>query len=705
MKKIVLLAVYFTYATAISQNDKLKKVDSIIASTIQLKGPGIMVGIVKEGKIVYEKYRGLANIEHQVKISEKTKSNIASTAKQFTALMILQLSLEEKLSLEDDVRKYLTSIYPKVKEQIKIRHLINHTSGIRDYVELMSLQNRVWWKQIGLDNDDVLELIKKQENLGFIPGSRYSYSNTNYNLLAKVIEKVTEKKFTTYSKKFFEELGMQNTEFIRRYMQVIPNKASPYSDWGYGELFHSISITKTAGEGFLYSTLKDQLRYEQAVQNAKYNNNILLIKSQEPISNSEIKTYGFGLKLENRLNRKAVHHDGVTHAYNSQTLRFPEEQLTVFIMSNNGNIRSDLMANGIAEIFLSKLNGKERYDSRFYTDINTEETKILDLYTYPNGYRKVEIIEKEGGKIWKEPNFSLEMIPLKKNIYTFATDSKMRIVFYQNEMVEFYPSGKRVIYKRDNKSRASFEDFEALVGNYKNNELDVDVEIKMSNQNELKFKFSNDKKLSDVKVYNKMELLVDNNKYIQLKRDVFNRVVGFNLIYGRALNIKFDKKTNLKYQPKIDTENGSIQVTTIASKDGKTSDILLTKNSKNGNEIWSKRLGGKSWDKASSIINTNDGYLIIGSTSSYGNGNYDIYAIKTDKEGKKIWQNSYGKFYNDYGYSAEKTNTGYLIKGTIQNCTSNTDVFNRDCKTNVWYVNIDKKGKEISNSVLEEIKM
>ena len=122
----------------------------------------------------------------------------------------------------------------------------------------------------------------------------------------------------------------------------------------------------------------------------------------------------------------------------------------------------------------------------------------------------------------------------------------------------------------------------------------------------------------------------------------------------------------------------------------------------NGNEIWYKRFGGNSWDKASSIIDTEDGYLIVGSTSSYGKGNYDMFVIKTDKDGKKLWQNSYGDFDNDYGYTAEQTDTGYLIKGTTQRCTSK-DVLNRSCTTNVWFVSIDENGKEISNKVLEKI--
>ena len=578
-----------------------------------------MVGIVKDGNIIYEKYRGLANMEHQVKIGEKTRSNIASTAKQFTALMILQLSFEQKLSLEDDVRKYLPYVYPKVKEQIKIRHLINHTSGIPDYVDLMNLQNRVWWKQVGLDNGDILELIEKQEDLGFTPGSKYSYSNTNYNLLTIIIEKVTKKKFTTYSQNFFEELGMTDTGFIRRYLQVIPNKAYAYSDWGYGELFRSAFVTKTSGEGFLYTTLKDQLKFEQALQIANHNNNVLLIKSQLPIKNSEIKTYGFGLKFEDRLGRKAIHHDGATLAYNCQMLRFPEEKLTVFIMSNNGNVRSDVMANNIAKNFLQKSKRKETYNNRFYVSSGSKETvKIVDQYKYPNDDKIVEIIEKEGKKYWKENRFTLEMVPQKKNSFSFSNSPKMRIVFYKDQMVEYYPSGKTMNYKRNTIPPVSFTDLEGLVGTYYNKGLEVGFKLKLSKKNQLKLKFSNDRKFGTIKAYNRPDLLFDNNIFLKVQRDQFNRVTGILLTYARAKNIRFRKKTNLKFQPKIETESGTIQVTTIRSGKDDTSDILMTKNLPNGNEIWSKQFGGKSYDKANSIISTNDGYLIVGATSSYG---------------------------------------------------------------------------------------
>ena len=249
-------------------------------------------GIVKNGEVIYEKYRGFSNLQHQIPFSNKTRSNIASTAKQFTAMMVLDLALKEKLNLDDNIRNYFPNLYKTVADKIRIRHLINHSSGIHEYVDLLGEEGKVWWKHVGLDNNDIMKLLEKQNNLEFRPGTKYNYSNSNYIVLAKIIEKVTGEKFTNYSKNFFNKLNMSETSFVERYMSVIPNRASPYSDWGKGEWWETPMVTKTSGEGFLYTTLRDQLTFEKEIQNS---NNALFVKSQKPIPESKIETYCFGL--------------------------------------------------------------------------------------------------------------------------------------------------------------------------------------------------------------------------------------------------------------------------------------------------------------------------------------------------------------------------------------------------------------------------
>tara|TARA_R110002126_G_C10490551_1_gene503850 strand:+ start:25762 stop:27876 length:2115 start_codon:yes stop_codon:yes gene_type:complete len=703
MQKFIILIALFLSSVIVAQETKISKIDSIVNSKISDNDPALFVGIVKDGKIIYEKCRGLASLQHHVSVDENSVSNIASTAKQFTALMILQLSIEEKLSLEDDIRKYLPTFYPKVKEKIKIRHLLNHTSGIRDFYDLMSIQQNPWWRKEGLDNKDVLELLERQQDLAFNPGSRYMYSNSGYTILAKIIAITSGKGFHEYSKNFFENLGMKNTQFLKDYMYVIPNQALPYSDWGDGIWQQYPMITNLYGDGFLFTSLKDQLIFEQAVQNANHNNNRLLIESQKPIKNSEIKTYGFGLELEDRLNRTSVHHSGGTGSYHSQMARYPIKKLTVFVMSNNSKLWSGAIADEITNVLLPSKKATNNYNKRINETNNlTSFSDVIGQYRSPGNYL-IRIEEKDEKLFWRNGNNNpRELIQEDKNIYKMKSNPSLKVSFFKNELNLFYESGKTSIYEKIPFDKPTLADLESYAGEYFSTELEMSFTIELSSKNKLQISLDKWDEPVDLEVLNRNQLLVY-DYILKIQRDQFNRVTEILLTTNRVLNNKFIKKTKLKFQPKIATENGSINVTTIGSRKGNSSQILLTKNYENGNEIWSQQFGGKSYDKANSIIATKDGYLIIGSTSSYGNGNYDIFVIKTDKKGKQFWQNTYGGFYNEYGYSAEKTDSGFLIKGTKQECTSNSDIFNRTCTTNVWFVSIDENGKELSNQLLEEI--
>ncbi|WP_281986994.1 serine hydrolase domain-containing protein [Aquimarina aggregata] len=702
MKKTVTLLALLISISLVAQQ-QIKQIDAIVNSKLSNTDPSLFVGVVKDGKIIYEGYKGLASLQHQVKVDENSRSNIASTAKQFTALMILNLALNNKLSLEDDIRKHLPKLYPNVKEKIKIRHLINHTSGIRDYADLMSIQQKPWWKQVGMDNDDVInDLLSKQEDLAFTPGSRYMYSNSGYTLLTKIIEVASGQNFHDYSGEFFKNLGMNNTAFLKNYMNIIPNQALPYSDWGDGVWQQYPMMTNLYGDGFLFTTLKDQLIFEQAIQNAKFNNNRLLIESQSSIPNSEINTYGFGLELKDRLNYNSVHHSGGTGSYHSQMIRFPKERLSVFVMSSNSKLWSGYIADEIARLFLPKKEEVITYDKRLEkVSSNLKKAQLLGQYLSPENYL-IRIEEKEGVLTWRNGNNNpIELTKEKQNLYSISYNKKVKVGFFNDKLVMFYPSGKSSVYPKIPKEEITITDLESYVGEYHSRELDVTFTINYNN-NKLTIILEGLNQELELEVLNRNELLVF-DYILKIERDQFNRVTNILLTTNRVLNNKFIKKTNLKFQPKIFTKNGSINVTTIGSRSGESSQILLTENYPNGNEIWSKQFGGKSYDKASSILATKDGYLIIGSTSSYGKGNYDMFIIKTDKKGNKIWQNTYGESGNEYGYSIEKVSSGYILKGTTQKCSSNADVFNRSCITNVWFVTIDENGKELSNEVLEEI--
>ena len=711
MNKIITFLFLFSVCISHAQNSTTDTINTIVTSQITSKDPSLFVGVVKDGAILYSHYNGLASLQHQVPVTETSRSNIASVAKQFTALCILQLQLNGALSLEDDIRTHLPNLFPGIKEPIRIRHLINHTSGIRDYSDLMSMQREPWWSRVGLDNEDVMRLLEKQEELNFTPGSEYIYSNSNYTVLTKIVEKVSGTSFHDYSKKLFETLGMKNTAFLKNYMAVMPNQVLPYSDWGDGVWQQYPMVTNLYGDGFLFTTLQDQLIFEQAIQNAKKTNNQLLIQSQLPIPNSEITTYGFGLELTHRLNYKAVHHSGGTGSYHAQTVRYPEEGLSIFVMSSNSTLWSGGIADQIAKIILPN---KESNEGITEVDISTlslgKEIMQKELFGNYKTLKEstVRLYEKDGAVYYqRDTNNPYKLIKEKTNLYAFEAFTPAKIGFSQ---IEGQPIGF-TLYQPDEQPRAHTKlpdvvldtyQLKAYTGVYKNTALDVSFEI-FKKENTLRIRQKDQKGSQEVILLTPTDLLFSDYK-ITVQKDAFNRISDLLVSVNRLKNIRFVKKTSLEFQPQITTDTGSIQVTTIGSK-GKGSTILLTKNDTSGNEIWFKQYGGKSYDKANSIINTKDGgYLLIGATSSFGNGNYDVYTIKVDAKGKEQWSTTYGSFYNEYGYIAEETDNGYRIKGTKQACKSNNMALDNNCTTNVWMITIDKKGNKLSDIVQEEIK-
>ncbi|MCH2082708.1 MAG: beta-lactamase family protein, partial [Saprospiraceae bacterium] len=225
--------------------------------------PGMAVGIVQDGKIVYEQYIGYAEFTHKIKVSQDTRFNIASNAKQFTALCILKLIDEGKIKLDDDIRTYFPNLYKGIEEKITISNLLTHTSGIRDYCDLMALTGRTWWREF-IDNGDAIALLEGQSDLNFEPGTAYTYSNSNYILLAELVEKITNQEFNEYAVAMFESLAMPNSSFFTHYGAIIPNRARPYGNWGVWR--EEPTITEVHGDGALYTTLRDQLQWEKIIQ-------------------------------------------------------------------------------------------------------------------------------------------------------------------------------------------------------------------------------------------------------------------------------------------------------------------------------------------------------------------------------------------------------------------------------------------------------
>ncbi len=310
-----------------------EKIEALVTRDVPKDAPGVAFGMVQDGKVIYTRYAGYASLEDRIEIDSTARFNIASNGKQFTALAILRLISQDRLSLEDDIRKFFPDLYPGVTTPIQVRHLLTHTSGIRDIYDLLSLQNITWWRTT-MNNQQVLDMISDQQTLNFQPGTNYLYSNSNYILLAEIIAHVTGQPFAVYMENMFDELGMTSTRFEPDFRAIAGPVAEPYFNFdtwtGYDWIWNVV------GDGNLFTTLPDQLRFEAIIQG--YDTPAL---SREVIDKSQQKImdefdYGYGLEFSAYRNLPVRFHHGGTGAWKATFLRFPDQHISFVTFSNSG---------------------------------------------------------------------------------------------------------------------------------------------------------------------------------------------------------------------------------------------------------------------------------------------------------------------------------------------------------------------------------
>src|SRR5688572_29162433 len=235
------------------------KIDALFAAYDRSTSPGCAVAVYQGDRIAYRKAYGMANLDHDVPLTTSTVFHVASVSKQFTATAILLLAQDGKLSLDDDIRKHLPEL-PDFGTRITIRHLANHTSGIRDQWDLLGLAGWRYSRDL-ITDDDVLELLARQKDLNFAPGTRHLYSNSGYTLLAVIVSRASGKTFREFTtERIFTPLGMTNTHFRDAFTEIVKHQAYGYAP--YGQTFRlSTTNFDTAGATSLLTTVEDMAKW------------------------------------------------------------------------------------------------------------------------------------------------------------------------------------------------------------------------------------------------------------------------------------------------------------------------------------------------------------------------------------------------------------------------------------------------------------
>jgi CubicO group peptidase (beta-lactamase class C family) len=330
------------------------RVDSIFKEWNNTNSPGCALSIIRDGEIWYNRGYGMADLEHDIPISSNTVFYVGSVSKQFTALSLLLLEEEGKLSLDDNIRKYLPE-FPEYNRPITIRQLIHHTSGIRDYLLLWYISGKDYLDY--MPEVEVYKLICSQKELDFSPGERHAYSNSGYFLSSLIISKVSGKSLREYAEEnIFKPLGMKNSVFNDDNKRIIKNRAfgyTPLNEKEFGNVFMRFDLV---GSGGLYTTIEDLYLWDQNFYHNKLGKGrqtlITAMYINGKYNDGEEVNYAFGLINGKYKGFRTIQHGGALGGYRAHILRFPEKAMTIIILSNLSTLDPASLANRIVDIIL-----------------------------------------------------------------------------------------------------------------------------------------------------------------------------------------------------------------------------------------------------------------------------------------------------------------------------------------------------------------
>src|SRR5580704_4443905 len=307
-----------------------EKVDKAFERWDSLSSPGCALAVIKDARIVYKRGYGMADLDHNIPIGPASIFHIASISKQFTATAIVLLAQEGKLSLDDEVRKYIPEL-PDFGEPITIRHLIHHTSGLRDQWDLLELAG--WRYSLDLiTDDDVMALISRQKSLNFKPGSKHLYCNTGYTLLAQIVKRVSGQSLREFTlNRMFRPLGMNNTHFRDDHAEIVKNQAYGYvRDRSKGGFRLSVTNFDTVGATSLLTTVEDLALWDQNFYEPRAGGKALIEQMIErgKLNDGKEVDYAFGLSRGKYRGLATVDHAGSDAGYRADLLRFPDQHFS-----------------------------------------------------------------------------------------------------------------------------------------------------------------------------------------------------------------------------------------------------------------------------------------------------------------------------------------------------------------------------------------
>jgi CubicO group peptidase (beta-lactamase class C family) len=551
MKKCFLLLFLISFTVySFGQIKESQAIDSIFTEWNKTDVPGCALGIIREGKLIYAKGYGMANMEYDIPNAASSVFRIGSTSKQFTAASIVLLAEKDKLTLDDNL-KSLFPDFPEYAKKITIRHLLNHTSGIRDYLQISYL------KGLGDDDyytdDNVMKWLINQTDLNFAPGEEYLYSNSGYWLLGQIVKKVAGMNMAEFAKKeIFEPLKMDNTHFHNDHTHIVKNRASGYIP-GNNETYKiSMTTLDMIGDGGIFTTINDIKKWDDAY----YESTVLsrefwsVMTQQGVLNNGQVIDYASGLMIRKYKGLKTVRHGGAFVGFRAELLRFPEQKLSIAIFANRGDANPSRMANQVADILLKDelIEKIVKNDEKVNIDITEDEfqrTQLVGGYEIQPGVVAKLSIKNDSLNVlqtWNKSTYTL--LKVRGNTFQISGNENIRFSFSNlkngfTQTLTVLQDGRETRAERKKEVDLSGIDLNDYLGSYYSKELDVTYDFEVES-GVLKAGIKEKKSLVDCTI-SEIDKFTMEFGMIRFQR-TGGLISSFELDSGRVKKLKFHKK-------------------------------------------------------------------------------------------------------------------------------------------------------------------
>lgn len=439
--------------------------------------PGCSVGVLRDGQFLLKRGYGFANLDYGIPLSSTSVFDIGSTSKQFVGLAALMLEQDGKIKLDDDLRKYFPEM-PAWAQTITIRHLLHHTSGMRDYLGLFQLAGR------GSDDfftdDDVVAMLARQKSLNFAPGSDWLYSNSGYFLISQLVKRTADRSLRQYAEaKIFAPLGMKNTHFHDNHTMVVPNRATGYSPSPTGYRIN-MSTLDMVGDGGVYTTVEDLAKWDANFY-SRTAGGPLIAALQAPGPQSGRGHYALGLMLGDFRGARTVRHGGSWAGFRAEVLRFPEYKFSVICLCNRADADPSQLADQVAAVYLEPLLKPVAAPPATAEAVSVSEDSIrghAGAYWNPKTDELTQVVLQ--GKqlaVVRGPR----ALPLRPISSTEFLMDQFVVQFHSGGMTIRAPQGTSAEFQRAAIVQPSEAETKAIAGRYFSEELDAEWVIAVEN--------------------------------------------------------------------------------------------------------------------------------------------------------------------------------------------------------------------------------